>query len=71
MDLTSIDTAPVTSVTNPGSFIKKNGMIVVLVLCVLILTCLVYPIGGDYSNVVIGALGAVAIVLMGWLFVKL
>ena len=73
MDLTSLDTSSKIGGDGsaPGSFIKKNGMVIVLVLCVLILACLIYPIGGDYSSVVIGALAAVAAAILGWLFVKL
>ncbi len=73
MDLTSLDTSSKIGGDGnaPSGFIKKNGMVVVLVLCVLILACLIYPIGGDYSSVVIGALAAVAAAILGWLFVKL
>jgi len=71
MDLTAIDSSAKVGGNDPSGFIKKNGMVVVLVLCVLILACLIYPIGGDYSNVVIGGLAAVAIAIVGWLFFKL
>lgn len=70
MDLTTMDKAT-PAASNPGGFIKKNGMMIVLVLCVLILACMIYPIGGDYSSVVIGALAAVAGAIIGWLFIKL
>ncbi len=72
MDLTAIDSsAKIGGDGAPSSFIKKNGMVIVLVLCVLILACLIYPIGGDYSSVVIGGLAAVAVAIIGWLFIKL